>query len=225
VSLVTAAERAVVFARMGDAGGARGIGAFFVDLTVPEVTRSAFHDVGCLPLGRGSLFLDDVFVADDMVSAQPGAAFGAIMDTFNYTRPFLGLMAVGAAQASVDEAVAYAGEREAFGHLLAQYQGVSFPLVEASARIAAARHLCYEALWLRDTGVDQRPQGALAKWYAVEESLRAIETAMVTMGHYAYSVDSPHQQRHRDVAGLLFAEGTPQIMKRIATRSTWPAAR
>lgn len=225
ISLVTAAEHAVVFARVGDVSGGQGIGAFLVDLTSPGVTRNAFHDIGCLPLGRGSLFLDDVFVADEMVAAEPGAGFSEIADTFNYSRPFLGLMCVGAAQASLDEAISYAGDRVAFGQVIAGYQGVSFPLMEATARISAARHLCYEALWLRDRGLPQRAQGALAKWYAVEESLRAIEAAMITMGHYSYSTDSPHQQRQRDVMGVLFGEGTPQVMKRIASRSTWKTAR
>jgi len=225
VSLIGVAERAVVFARASDAAGAAGIGGFLVDLQVSGVSRSSFHDVGCLPLGRGSLFLDDVFVPDERLSAAPGAGFFEIVDTFNYTRPLLGLMCVGAAQASLDEAVAYAGQREAFGQKISSYQGVTFPLVEATARIAAARHLCYEALWLRDRGESQRAEGALSKWYGCEEALRAIEAAMVTMGHYAYSVDSPHQQRLRDVMGLLFGEGTPQIMKRIAAHAVWKDAR
>ncbi|MEW6475471.1 MAG: acyl-CoA dehydrogenase family protein [Actinomycetota bacterium] len=224
VSLVGVAERAVVFARASDAPGAAGIGGFLVDLQAPGVSRSGFHDVGCLPLGRGSLFLDDVFVPDERVSAAPGAGFFDIVDTFNYTRPLLGLMSVGAAQASLDEAAAYADEREAFGRKISAYQGVTFPLVEATARVAGARHLCYEALWLRDQGLSQRAQGALSKWYSCEEALRAIEAAMVTMGHYAYSTDSPHQQRLRDVMGLLFGEGTPQIMKRIAARAVWKDA-
>lgn len=224
VSLVSAARCAFVFARSQSVDSA-GIAAFLVDLESDGVSRTGFDDIGCRPLGRGSLHLDAVFVPDDMLSASAGAGFADIADTFNYSRPFLGLMCVGAAQTSLDEAIAYAGEREAFGAPIASYQGVAFPLVEACARLSAARHLCYEALWLRDQGRSQRAEGALAKWYAVKESLRAIEAAMITMGHYAYSTDSPHQQRLRDVQALLFAEGTPQLMKRIASRVTWPDVR
>lgn len=226
VSLVEAANHAVVFARVDGVPGARGVGAFLVDLTGPGVSRNRFNDLGCLPLGRGAIFFDDVFVADEHVSAAPGAGFAAIVETFNYSRPFLGLMCLSAAQASVDEAIAYAGERTAFGQPIWEYQGVAFPLVEAQTRLAGARHLCYEALWLRDQDAgDQRRQGAMSKWFAVEESLRAIEAAMITFGHYAYSTDSPMQQRHRDVTGVLFAEGPPQLMKRIATRSVWASRR
>ncbi len=90
--------------------------------------------MGCLPLGWGSIHLDDVFVPTSHLIGEPGRGFHAVMSHFDFSRAALGLLCLGAAQASLDEAAVYATQRHAFGKPIADNQGVSF----AARR---ARHL------------------------------------------------------------------------------------
>lgn len=134
-------------------------------------------------------------------------------------RPALGLLCLGAAQASLDEAISWARQREAFGRPIAAFQGVSFPIAEHATRLEAARWLCYRALWLRATGQPHTDVAAMCKWWPPQIAKDAIETAWVTHGNIGYSAESPLQQRYRDIACYLVADGTAAIQKRIIATS------
>jgi len=82
--------------------------------------------MGCLPLGWGSIHLDEVFVPSSHLIGQPGRGFRAVMSHFDFSRAALGLLCLGAAQASLDEAAVYATQRHAFGKPIGDNQGVSF---------------------------------------------------------------------------------------------------
>jgi cyclohexanecarboxyl-CoA dehydrogenase len=87
------------------------------------------------------------------------------MQGFDYSRALIGLQCLGAAQASLDEAWAYAKERQAFGKPIGQFQGVTFPLAEGESCIeAAVRQLCYHTLSLRDAGLPHTAEAAMCKW-------------------------------------------------------------
>src|SRR5207244_4039155 len=83
----------------------------------------------------------------------------------DYNRVIIALAALGAAQVSLEETMAYAKERKAFGRPLAQYEGVSFPIAEAATHIDAARLLCHRALWLADHGQPYTKEAAMVKWW------------------------------------------------------------
>jgi cyclohexanecarboxyl-CoA dehydrogenase len=209
----------VLLARTGEPeDGARGVSAFFVPMDEPGITATRFNDMGTRPVGRGSVFFDDVKVPADCLMGEEGTGFVQVMQGFDYSRALIGLQCVAAAQASLDEAWAYATEREAFGMPLARYQGVTFPLAEAETMLNAARLICYETLDLRDRGLPHTSQAAMAKWFAPKTAVDVIHQCLLTHGHYGYTMDLPHQQRMRDVMGLEIGDGTAQIMKLIIAR-------
>ena len=105
-----------------------------------------------------------------------------------------------------------------FGAPLAQYQGVSFPIVEFETQLAAARQLCYHALELRDAGRPHTAEAAMVKWMGPKTAFDAIHQCLLSFGHYGWSMDLPHQQRLRDVMGLEIGDGTAQVMKLIVAR-------
>jgi len=213
------ADAAVVFARTGPPGsGARGVSAFLVDMSEKGVTRTRFEDFGTRVVARGSVFLDDVAVPADCMLGEEGQGFIQVMQGFDYSRAVIGLQAIAAAQASLDETWAYVKEREAFGAPLAQYQGVSFPLAEAETFLTMARQLCYLTLDLRDRGLPHTAEAAMAKWYAPKAAVDVIHQCLITHGHTGYTMNLPHQQRLRDVMGLEIGDGTAQIMKLIIAR-------
>ena len=115
ISFSDQCEAAVIFARTGKVeDGARGVSAFFVDLNQKGVTRTHFDDIGTKPVGRGSIFLDDLFVPAECLMAEENKGFSKIMTGFDFSRALIGLECLGPAQASVDETWHYTSERNAF---------------------------------------------------------------------------------------------------------------
>jgi len=219
ISFAEQADAAVVFARTGAPdSGARGVSAFFVDLNQEGIKRTHFEDIGTRPVGRGSLFFDDVYVPAENMMAEQDRAFGTCMAGFDYSRALIGLECLGAAQASVDETWAYVQEREAFGAPIVQYQGVSFPLAEAETQLTMMRQLCYYTLDLRDRGLPHTSEAAMCKWYLPKVSCEILHQCLILHGHYGYTTDLPHHQRYNDVLGLQLGDGTAQVQKLVIAR-------
>ncbi len=219
ISFASGADTALVMARTGPLEqGAHAISAFYVDLHSPGISRGRFRDLGARAVGRGQLFFDAVRLPAEARVGPEGAGFAQVMRGFDFSRALIGLMCIGAAEQSLDETAAYVTERKAFGGSLARFEGVSFPLAEASIKLRAARLLCYEGLWLKDRSL---PHGAVAagcKWWGPELAVQVVHQCLLLHGHPGYSCDLPHQQRLRDLIGLEIGDGTAQIMKLIVAR-------
>ncbi len=212
-------DAAVIFARTGTVeDGARGVSAFFVDLDQKGVTRTHFDDIGTRPVGRGSVFFDDVFVPAECLMAEENKGFSKIMSGFDYSRALIGLQCIGPAQASVDETWRYTVERSAFARPIAQFQGVSFPLAEAETQLTMMRQLCYYTLSLRDRSLPHTAEAAMCKWYVPKTTCEIIHQCLLTHGHYGYTTDLPFHQRYLDVMGLQIGDGTAQIQKLVIAR-------
>jgi cyclohexanecarboxyl-CoA dehydrogenase len=140
------------------------------------------------------------------------------MRGFDYSRALIGLMCLATAQAALDDAVAYARERRAFGEPISRRQGVAFPLVELMTQVKGARWLCYEALWRKDQGLPHALEANMAKWWGPRLAVEACHQALLVFGHAAYSDELPQGQRLRDVIGLEIGDGTAQIAKLVAAR-------
>lgn len=212
-------DAAVIFARTGKVeDGARGVSAFFVDLNQNGITRTHFDDIGTKPVGRGSVFFDDVFVPAECLMAEENKGFSKIMTGFDYSRALIGLECIGPAQASVDEAWQYSRERTAFERPIAQFQGVSFPLAEAETQLTMMRQLCFHTLSLRDHRLPHTAEAAMCKWYVPKTTCEIIHQCLLTHGHYGYTTDLPFHQRYLDVMGLQIGDGTAQIQKLVIAR-------
>jgi len=220
ISLADQADGFVVFARTGDPKSrAKGVSAFMVPADSPGISRTRFDDLGSHVLGRGSIFFDDVFIPEDHLLGVEGGGFVQIMEGFDYSRALLGLLCIGAAQASLDESWAYIEQREAFGQKLSAFQGVTFPLAEGETAMEAARQLCLHTLRLKSEGLPHTAEAAMCKWLGPKASVDVIHQCLLTHGHYGWSKDMPHQQRMRDVMGIEIGDGTAQIMKMIIART------
>jgi cyclohexanecarboxyl-CoA dehydrogenase len=219
ISFSDQCEAAVIFARTGKVeDGARGVSAFFVDLNQKGVTRTHFDDIGTKPVGRGSIFLDDLFVPAECLMAEENKGFSKIMTGFDFSRALIGLECLGPAQASVDESWRYTAERNAFERPIAQFQGVSFPLAEAETQLTMMRQLCYYTLSLRDRRLPHTAEAAMCKWYVPKVACEIIHQCLLTHGHYGYTTDLPFHQRYLDVMGLQIGDGTAQIQKLVIAR-------
>lgn len=224
ITLVMAGDAGIVFAKTDPDAGAKGVTAFLVPFDLPGISRSPYSDLGSRGIVRGSLFLDEVRIPARNRIGEEGAAFSRVMHTFDYTRALIGLMCLGAAQASIEETIEYLRHRQSFGRLLSTYQGVSFPIADWTAKMEMARWLCYRTLWLRDQGAPHTAEAAMCKMQCPDIAVAAIHECLLLHGHYGYTKDYPHEQRLRDVIGQQIADGTTQIQKLIVAREQFGRA-
>ena len=219
ITFADCADAFIVFARTGPPdSGAAGITALIVPADTSGVARTRFDDVGSQIIGRGSVLFEGVRVPVENRLGGENQGFTHVMRGFDFSRALIALQCVGCAKASLDEAWDYTKTRTAFNAPIASYQGVTFPLVEGESQIAAIRQLCYHAIELRDAGRPHTAEAAMVKWMGPKTAFDAIHQCLLTFGHYGWSMDSPHQQRMRDVMGLEIGDGTAGIMKLIVAR-------
>jgi cyclohexanecarboxyl-CoA dehydrogenase len=218
ISLAMAAQAAIVFARTGRGGGARGVSAFLVPLDLPGVARSPLRDMGTRVVGRAVLSFDHVRVPASHRIGEEGSGFHQIMQGFDYNRVGIALACLGVAEVSIEETMAYAKERRAFGRPLASFEGVSFAIAEAATHVEACRWLCYRALWLADHGQPYTKESAMTKWWGPRLAVDTIHQCLLLHGHYGYTDELPFEQRMRDVIGLEIGDGTAEVMKLIVAR-------
>ena len=218
ISLAMVAQSAVLFARTGAGGGAKGVTAFLVPLDLPGVSRSPLRDMGSHSVGRGVLAFDHVRVAASHRLGGEGHGFYQVMRGFDYNRVGIALACLGVAQVSLEETMAYVKERRAFAKPLATFEGVSFRIAEAATHIDACRGLCYRALWLADHGQSHTKESAMTKWWAPKLAVETIHQCLLFHGHYGYTDELPFEQRMRDVIGLEIGDGAAEVMKTIVAR-------
>jgi cyclohexanecarboxyl-CoA dehydrogenase len=221
ISWACNASASLVYARDPGTTRTNGVSCYLVPLDADGVTVRPLPGMGCLPLGWGSIHLDDVFVPASYLIGESGRGFYTVMSHFDFSRAAIGLMCLGAAQVSLDEAAVYATQRHAFGRPIAEYQGVSFPLAEHATYVEAARWLCYRALWLRERGEPHTAQASMSKWWPPVVAKDAIEAAMKIHGNLGYATEFPLQQRFRDVMAYLVADGTAEIQKKVIAKDVF----
>ena len=218
ISLGMAAQAAIVFARTDPAGRARGVTAFLVPLDQGGVSRSPLRDMGTRAIGRAVLAFDHVRVPGSHRLGAEGTGFYQVMQGFDYNRIGIALACLGVAQQSLEETMIYVKERKAFGHALARFEGVSFPIAEAATHLEACRWLCYRALWLADQGRPHTKESAMTKWWGPRLAVETIHQCLLLHGHYGYTDELPFEQRMRDVIGLEIGDGAAEVMKMVVAR-------
>jgi len=191
----------------------RALTSFLIPLDLPGITKSPFSQMGLNKAGHCAIFLDDVRVPKDNRMGEEGGAFPLAAKVFPQTRMLLSLSALGLAQATFDEAVAFSKQRTAFGKHLGSFEGISFKMAEDATFLEATRWLCYRTLWLMDQGERCVKEIAMCKWWSTELALRIIRNTMLIHGHKGYSNEYPFGERLRDIIGYEIAESTPQILK------------
>jgi cyclohexanecarboxyl-CoA dehydrogenase len=218
ITAIPFAKAAIIFAKTDKSAGARGVSAFMVPLDSPGVSMGPIRDFGWLPVGRGSISMQDVDIPREALIGNEGEGFRTVMNNFDFTRPLLALTGIGSAQASLDETVEYVKNREAFGSSLSRFEGISFPLAEHATYLDAARLICYRTLWKRTHGLPHTADAAQSKWLGPLVASKAIHDCVLAFGHYGYSTEYPHTQRMRDVLAVQIADGTAQVQKIVIAR-------
>jgi alkylation response protein AidB-like acyl-CoA dehydrogenase len=214
------ADLYTVFARTGPPdSGARGVTAFVVTGAAAGLSGEPIEMIA--PHAVGRLVFDGVAVGPDDVLGDVGAGFGVAMRTLDLFRPSVGAFAVGMAEAALDQAVAHARDRRAFGRPIADFQAVSHALADMATRTRAARLLVYDAARAYDEGrtADVTKLAAMAKLYATETAQSVVDGAVQILGARALVAGHPLEHLYREVRAPRIYEGTSEIQRTIIARA------
>ncbi len=223
-AFVLDAEAAIVYGKLESAAPG-AVTAFLVPQDLEGITRTADPpDMGERWQRRGRVVYDHVRLPASARLGPEGDGFSPLLRELARERGLLASIYLGVARASLDETVAYVGERETFGRRLADNQAVAFPLVDAATEMRAAWHLTVEALGRLEAGGDDAvAQTAMAKVFATSAALRTIDLAVQFHGGSGYSSRQAHEQRYRDVRSGPVAHGPSEVLRSTASRALWPA--
>jgi alkylation response protein AidB-like acyl-CoA dehydrogenase len=208
-----------VFARTSPAAGARGVTAFVVAGDAEGLSGEPIEMLAPHAIGR--LVFDGVAVGRGDVLGDVDAGFTVAMRTLDLFRPSVGAFAVGMAEAALDQAVAHAGARRAFGRPIAEFQAVSHALADMATRTRAARLLVYDAARAYDEGRTDEVTGlaAMAKLYATETAQFVVDAAVQILGARALVAGPPLEHLYREVRAPRIYEGTSEIQRTIIART------
>jgi acyl-CoA dehydrogenase len=207
----------VVFARTGEAPGARGISAFIVDAGNPGLEiAERINVIAPHPLAR--LKFTQCRVPAGAMLGLPGQGFKVAMATLDVFRTSVAAAALGFARRALDEALAHATARKMFGQTLADFQLTQAKLAEMATGVDAAALLTYRAAWQRDLGQKVTKEAAMAKMTATETAQKVIDMAVQMFGGLGVVSEHPVERLYREIRALRIYEGATEVQQLIIAR-------
>ena len=218
------ADLYVVFARTGEAAGAKGLSAFIVQGSNPGLSvAERIEVIAPHPLARLS-FKNCEVGADDLIGAA-GDGFKIAMATLDVFRTTVGAAAVGFARRALAETLKRSASRELFGAPLSELQMVQGHIADMAVEIDAAALLVYRAAWVKDMGAARvTREAAMAKLYATEFAQRVIDAAVQIHGGDGVRVGHPVEALYREIRALRIYEGASDVQKIVIARSLLSSA-
>jgi butyryl-CoA dehydrogenase len=199
--------------------GARGISCFLVEQGTPGfIPGKNEPKMGLKGSVTSALSFENCRVPAENLLGEEGEGFKQMLITLDAGRISIGAMALGLAQAALEEAVRYAKERVQFGQPIARFQAIQWMIADMSTEIDAARLMIYRAASMKDAGVRYTKEAAMAKLYASEVAERAAFKALQVHGGYGYSREYPVERIYRDQRLCSIGEGTSEIQRMVIAR-------
>ncbi|MBK0398205.1 acyl-CoA dehydrogenase family protein [Limibaculum sp. M0105] len=203
----------VVFCRFGDAPGAKGIGAVFVDRDTPGLSFGAQEKLmGFRGVPSADMTFENVRVPRSHLLVEAGG-FASLMGLFNIERLGNATMALGVAAGALEQVTTYVQERAQFGKPIIDFQAVQIRLAEMAVKVEAARLLIHRAAANAGTGLPDPLEASMAKCFANEITREVTAAAMQLMGGYGYAREYGMERRLRDSYGWGIAGGAIDIQK------------
>ncbi|TDG25814.1 acyl-CoA dehydrogenase [Paraburkholderia silviterrae] len=207
----------VVFARTGEAPGARGISAFVVDADTPGLDIAERIDViAPHPLAR--LRFTGARVKRSQMLGTPGEGFKIAMRTLDIFRTSVAAASLGFARRAMAEGLARAASRRMFNQTLGDFQLTQAKLAQMALTIDSSALLVYRAAWLRDQGVSVTREAAMAKWHASEGAQQVIDAAVQLWGGMGVQSGNIVESLYREIRSLRIYEGATEVQQLIVGR-------
>ena len=215
ISNGSVADTVVIFAKTDDDAGAKGISSFILRPEedggfIVEGTEDKLGDKGC---PTAELRFDDLTIPESQRIGEEGEGMIQALKTLNGGRITIAARSVGIAQAALDEALAYAQDREQFDQPISDFQAIQHKLADMDTKISAARMLMHRAADLKMNGESYRKEAAQAKLYASEVSREVANEGIQIHGGYGYVKDFPAERFLRDAKINEIYEGTSEVLR------------
>jgi len=210
---------AVVLVRTGDLLDSKGITAFIVEKGTPGFSAVKIGGkLGVRASETAELIFDNVRVPEENVIGEVGMGFVQAMQILDGGRISIAALSCGIARGAYEASVKYAKEREQFGKPIAQFQAIAFKLADMATEIEAAELLTFQAAYMKNKKLPMTKQGAYAKYFSSEVSVRCGNEAVQIMGGYGYTKEYPAEKFLRDAKLMTIGEGTSEIQKVVISR-------
>lgn len=219
ISNATIGETFVVLAVSDPQKGKKGITAFIVTKSDKGVKSGRkLEKMGMRSSDTSELILEDVKVPDSRRLGELNQGFINTLMILDRGRISIGALAVGLAQASLDESIKYANQRETFGKLLKEHEVIRFMLADMKVDIEAARLLVYRASTLAGEGKPFTLEASIAKLFSSEAAMRVCNKGIQIHGGYGYIREFPVERYLRDVKLCEIGEGTSEVQRLVISR-------
>jgi alkylation response protein AidB-like acyl-CoA dehydrogenase len=210
-----------VMARTSD-DGPRGISCFLLFADDGGLTAAPpEHKMGLRASPTAQLSLAGVAASPDRLIGEVGQGFPIALAALDTGRLGIAACAVGLAQAALDVATDYAGERHQFGRPVREFEGLSFMLADMATAVEAGRALYLAAARRLDAGRPVTKQAAMAKLFCSDLVMRVTVDAVQVLGGYGYVEDYPVERFMREAKALQIVEGTNQVQRLVISRQLY----
>ncbi len=207
------AEAYVVYCRLAEAPGAKGIGAVYVERDTAGMSFGEQEQLmGFRGIPSADIYFDNVKVPKENLVAEAGG-FSRLMQAFDLERCGNATMALAQASGALEDVLDYVQQRKQFGKPIVDFQAVQLKLADMAMRVEAARLLIYRAAVNAQSDLPSVFESSVAKCFANEIAREVTSAAVQLMGGYGYSKEYPMERRMRDAWGWGIAGGTIDIQK------------
>ncbi len=214
ISLADIADNHLIFAYTDKSKKHNGISAFIIEKKFEGVTPSTLHGkLGVRAGNTGSIALNDVKVPEKNLLGKEGEGFKIAMSALDNGRFTVASGSVGVIQACLNESVKYANTRKTFGKKIGEHQLVQSMIAKMSASADIGRLLYYRTGWMKNKGMRNTRETALAKWVNTEAAWRSADDAVQIHGAYGYSNEFPLERYLRNSRGAVIYEGSKEIQQ------------
>lgn len=214
ISLADIADHFIIFAYTDKSKAHNGISAFILEKSFKGVKPFTIHGkLGVRAGNTGGLSLTDVEVPKENLLGMEGEGFKIAMASIDNGRFSVASGSVGLIQACLDESVKYAKTRKTFGKPIGEHQLVQEMIADMAASVEIGRLLYYKSGWLKNKGLRNTKETALAKWTNTDAAWRAADYALQIHGAYGYSNEFPVERFLRNSRGAVIYEGSREIQK------------
>ena len=196
-----------------------GISCFLVPADSPGLTADRPEDkMGLTGSATATMRFDDVPVDRDRLVGELGQGLPIALAALDGGRLGIAAIATGLAQGALDDAVAYARERETFGKPILEHQGLGFLLADMAAAVQSARATYLDAARRLDAGLAYAREASIAKLVASDAAMKVTTDAVQVLGGYGYTRDFPVERYMREAKVMQIFEGTNQIQRLVIAR-------
>jgi butyryl-CoA dehydrogenase len=203
-----------------DPGGRPSISAIVVPAGTPGlVVEPPYRKMGWHASDTHGLVLDGCRVPSDHLLGGQGQGLAQFLAILDGGRIAIAALAVGLAQACLEQSLAHAASRESFGGPIGRHQAIAFKIADMAVAVECARTLTYKAAWLKDHGRPVKQTAAMAKLYATEAAVTATREATQIFGGAGFLDESPVARFYRDAKILEIGEGTSEVQRLVIGRS------